>query len=83
MRPDADNGLEDIDYAPYSLIFPSAAAIVHQGGIGTTAQPLRAGCPTLIVPYSHDLPDNAARLERLGTSPTLDRQRYFAPKVAR
>jgi UDP:flavonoid glycosyltransferase YjiC (YdhE family) len=30
---------------------------VHQGGIGTTAQALRAGRPMLIVPFSHDQPD--------------------------
>ena len=35
------------------------------------------------MPYSHDQPDNAARVERLGTSRTLDRQKYFAPEVDR
>lgn len=49
------------DYAPYSEIFPCAGAIVHQGGIGTTAQGLRSGRLTLVMPYSHDQPDNAAR----------------------
>ena len=72
-----------IDYAPYSQIFPAACAIVHQGGIGTTAQALRAGRPTLIMPYSHDQPDNAARAEQLGTSRTLSRKRYSAATVER
>lgn len=72
-----------VDYAPYSQIFPRASVIVHQGGIGTTAQALRAGRPTLIVPYSHDQPDNAARVERLGTSRTINRNHYFAPKVVK
>ena len=67
------------DYAPYSQIFPHACAIVHQGGVGTTAQALRSGRPTLIMPYSHDQPDNAARVERLGTSRTISRQHYTAP----
>jgi rhamnosyltransferase subunit B len=70
-----------VDYAPYSQIFPYASVIVHQGGIGTTAQALRAGRPTLVVPYSHDQPDNAARVERLGTSRTINRNQYLAPKV--
>ncbi len=69
------------DYAPYSDVFPRAAAIVHQGGIGTTAQGLRAGRPTLVMPYSHDQPDNAARLERLGTSRTIPRNRYTAARA--
>jgi rhamnosyltransferase subunit B len=72
-----------IDYAPYSQIFPRACAIVHQGGIGTTAQALRSGRPTLIMPYSHDQPDNAARVERLGTSRTIPRDRYSASRVVK
>ena len=70
-----------IDYVPYSQIFPHACIIVHQGGIGTTAQALRSGKPTLVMPYSHDQPDNAARLERLGTSRTIPRKQYTARQV--
>jgi UDP:flavonoid glycosyltransferase YjiC (YdhE family) len=70
-------------YVPYSQIFPRACAIVHQGGIGTTAQALRAGRPTLVMPYSHDQPDNAARVERLGTSRTIPRNQYTAERVAK
>jgi rhamnosyltransferase subunit B len=72
-----------VDYVPYSQIFSLAGAIVHQGGIGTTAQGLRSGRPTLIMPYSHDQPDNAARVERLGTSRTISRQQYSGVRVAK
>jgi rhamnosyltransferase subunit B len=72
-----------IDYAPYSKIFPHACAIVHQGGIGTTAQALRAGRPTLIMPYTYDQPDNAARVKRLRTSRTILRTQYSASQVAK
>jgi rhamnosyltransferase subunit B len=71
-----------IDYVPYSQIFPHACVIVHQGGIGTTAQALKAGRPTLIMPYTYDQPDNAARVERLGTSRTISRQQYTGSRVA-
>lgn len=64
-------------------MFPHAYAIVHQGGIGTTAQALRAGRPTLVMPYSNDQPDNAARVERLGTSRTIPRKQYWATRVAK
>jgi len=37
----SDNAMA-INYAPYSQLFPRACAITHQGGIGTTAQALRA-----------------------------------------
>ena len=53
-------------YVPYSLIFPRARAIIHHGGIGTTAQALRAGRPQLVAPYFVDQPDNAKRVARLG-----------------
>lgn len=76
------NNIIAIDYAPYSKIFPRACAIVHQGGIGTIAQALRAGCPTLITPYVGDQPDNAARVQRLGTSRTILRKQYTASRVA-
>ena len=69
-------------YAPYSELFPRAAAIVHQGGIGTTAQALRAGKPMLVVPWSHDQPDNAERLRKLGVSETLSRSRYSSVTAA-
>lgn len=72
-----------LDYAPYSLLFPRACAVVHQGGIGTTGQALRAGRPTLIMPYSLDQPDNAARAARLGTSLTVKRRQYQAHRVTR
>lgn len=73
----------DVDYVPYSQIFPHACAIVHQGGIGTTAQALRAGIPTLVIPYGNDQPDNAARVERLGTSRTISRQQYTATNAVK
>ena len=43
-----------LPYAPYSEIFSKAAAVVHQGGSGTTGQALRAGRPMLIVPFGWD-----------------------------
>lgn len=69
------------DYLPYSEIMPKAAVIVHQGGIGTTAQGLLAGRPALVVPWSHDQPDNAERLRKIGVGRTIPRQRYRAPLV--
>ena len=54
------------EYAPYSGLFPRASLVVHQGGVGTTAQCLRAGRPMLIMPYSHDQPDNARRMKPHG-----------------
>jgi rhamnosyltransferase subunit B len=71
------------EYAPYSGVFPRAAMVVHQGGVGTTAQCLRAGKPMLIMPYSHDQPDNARRMRRLKVSRTIQRRNYTPNRVAR
>ena len=70
-------------YAPYSKIFPRASVIIHQAGIGTTAQALRAGRPMLLMPYSHDQPDNARRVRRLGVAEVLGRKQYKAKPAAR
>jgi rhamnosyltransferase subunit B len=55
---------------------------VHQGGVGTTSQVLRAGIPHLIMPYSHDQPDNAARCKRLGVARIISRHNYTAENAA-
>ncbi|HZE72551.1 MAG TPA: glycosyltransferase [Pyrinomonadaceae bacterium] len=72
-----------IDYAPYQSLLPRACLMVHHGGIGTASQGLRAGIPTLIVPFAFDQSDNAAHVQRLGTSRTLYRAGYQAPRVAK
>jgi UDP:flavonoid glycosyltransferase YjiC (YdhE family) len=69
------------NYAPFSELFPRALAIVHQGGVGTTAQAMRAGRPMLVMPYAHDQPDNAARMVRLGIGRTIPRHRYTASRA--
>jgi rhamnosyltransferase subunit B len=71
-----------VDQAPHQLLLPRASAIVHQGGIGTTGQALRAGRPMLVVPHSHDQPDNAFRVTNLGVARTLFPHAYRAPRVA-
>ncbi|HEV2619931.1 MAG TPA: nucleotide disphospho-sugar-binding domain-containing protein, partial [Acidobacteriaceae bacterium] len=65
-----------LPYAAYSEIFPFGVVNVHQGGSGTTGQALSAGKPMLVVPYGWDQPDNAARIERLGTGLHLPRSTY-------
>ena len=70
-------------YAPHSLLFPWAAVVVHQGGIGTLGQALRSGRPQLIVPHYADQTDNAARAVRLGVARSLLPARYALDKVSR
>jgi UDP:flavonoid glycosyltransferase YjiC (YdhE family) len=74
-------GMAACDYAPHSLVMPRASCVVHQGGIGTTGQALRAGRPMLIVPFGQDQPDNARRCVRLGVGSTLSAARFTVPRV--
>jgi UDP:flavonoid glycosyltransferase YjiC (YdhE family) len=71
------------EYAPYSALFSRAAIVVHQGGVGTTAQCLRAGKPMLIMPYSHDQPDNARRMRRLNVARVIEKKSYAPARVAK
>src|SRR6185436_13395214 len=70
-----------IDYAPFSQLLPRCAALVHHGGIGTSAQALASGVPQLVTPFTHDQPDNAARLKRLGGAEVLPSSRYRAHRI--
>lgn len=76
------DGVAVFNYAPYGELLPHAAAVVHQGGVGTTGQALRAGIPMLVMPYSYDQPDNAARVRRLGVARSISRESYRAERVA-
>ena len=78
-----DDDIVGFEYAPYSLVFPRAAAVVHQGGVGTTGQALRAGVPQVFMPYAHDQFDNAARCRRAGVAETIFRNAYSAESAAR
>ncbi|HEY3103131.1 MAG TPA: glycosyltransferase, partial [Pyrinomonadaceae bacterium] len=77
------DGVAAFEYAPYSEVLPRAAAIVHQGGVGTTGQAMRSAKPVLILPHAHDQFDNAARVERLGCGRVLPRPRYNAKSAVR
>ncbi|CAN5868733.1 glycosyltransferase [soil metagenome] len=72
-----------VDYAPFESLLERSCVAVHHGGVGTTSQGLRAGIPTLIVPFAFDQADNAAHAARLGTSRTVYRSSYKAERVAR
>ena len=83
IRAHAPDGIAVFDYAPHSTVMPRAGVIVHQGGIGTTAQALRAGRPMLVVPFGQDQPDNARRVVGLGVARTIPRGGYRIDRVVR
>jgi rhamnosyltransferase subunit B len=52
-------------YVDLGALLPGARLLVHHGGIGTTAQALRAGIPQIVIPKAFDQPDNAMRIAAL------------------
>ncbi len=58
-----------IDEAPHDWLFPRVSLAVHHGGAGTTAAAVRAGIPSVVVPFCNDQPFWAWQLERLGVAP--------------
>lgn len=65
--------------APHDWLFPRMAAAVHHGGAGTTAAAVRAGIPSVIVPFFGDQPFWARCLQREGAAPPiLDRKQLSA-----
>lgn len=79
---DLPSGVRAFAYAPLRELGPRGAMMIHHGGIGTTAHSLRAGRPTLIVPFVNDEFDNAARSVRLNAARSLAPRHFRAPRVA-
>jgi rhamnosyltransferase subunit B len=75
-------GAAHFEYLPFSAVFPRCAAVVHHGGIGTSAQGLAAGVPQLIMAMAHDQPDNGWRLRALGVGDYLYPRRFRPSAVA-
>lgn len=67
--------------APFNLLLPRAAALVHHGGIGTTAEAFRSGIPQLIVPFAFDQFDNGLRAKNLGVAEILLAKRMTADNL--
>jgi len=72
----------NVHYAPFSQLLPRCAAFVHHAGIGSTAQALAAGVPQLLTPFTHDQPDNSARVVKLGCGVIVRPSKYTGPRVA-
>jgi len=72
-----------LEAAPHDWLFPRVAAVVHHGGAGTTAAALRAGVPSLVVPFMADQRFWGERVARLGAGPRpFPRRRFSAETFA-
>ncbi|MBO6804326.1 MAG: glycosyltransferase family 1 protein, partial [Thalassospira sp.] len=71
-------GMGDIDWpsnilavreVPHDWLFPNVDIVIHHGGAGTCAAAMRAGRPSVIIPFFGDQPFWAKCLHRLGVAP--------------
>jgi UDP:flavonoid glycosyltransferase YjiC (YdhE family) len=83
IPPNLPDGVIHAPFVPFSQALPRCAALVHHGGIGTTAQGMSCGVPQLIMPMSYDQPDNAERVVKLGIAGVLSPRSFKPANVAR
>lgn len=70
-------------FVPHSWLFPRTRGVVHHGGAGTTASGLRAGCPTLVIPFGGDQPFWGKRVHALGCGPApIPREKLTVPALS-
>ncbi|MBL9173892.1 MAG: glycosyltransferase family 1 protein [Verrucomicrobiales bacterium] len=68
-------------FVAFERLFPRCGAVVHHGGIGTTAKALGAGIGQVILPFGFDQLDNAKRVVRLGVGTWLPRADHRAGPI--
>lgn len=72
-----------IDSVPHSWLFPHVSAVVHHGGASTTAAGLKAGIPSVIVPFYGDQPFWGQRIANLGVgSKPIPRRKLTVERLA-
>ena len=58
-----------LESAPHDWLLPHCKMIIHHGGAGTTSAGLRAGIPSIVVPFTADQPFWGNRVHAVGVSP--------------
>jgi UDP:flavonoid glycosyltransferase YjiC (YdhE family) len=73
-----------VDSVPHSWLFPRVGAVVHHGGAGTTAAGLRAGIPSIIIPFFGDQLFWGQRVAELGVGPEpIPRKKLTVERLAK
>jgi UDP:flavonoid glycosyltransferase YjiC (YdhE family) len=83
QKKDLPNSVLMIDSVPHSWLFSRVSAVVHHGGAGTTAAGLRAGVPSIVIPFFGDQPFWGRRVAELGVGPDpIPRKNLTAERLA-
>lgn len=82
LPPHLPATIRHFGFVPMSRLLPRTAAVVHHGGIGSSAQGLAAGVPQIIRPMSYDQFDNSRRLVRLGVAKEISVKKFTGAAIA-
>lgn len=68
-----NNRIYEIDFIPYAWLFPRLTMVIHHCGAGTIAETIRAGVPSLPLPFTGEQRFWAYRIHSigLGTMPLI------------
>ena len=79
----SDNIMNIAGNVPYDWLFRRVAVAVHHGGAGTTAEALRAGIPSVVIPVVPDQAFWGSRVAYLGAGPPpIPPRRLTAERLA-
>lgn len=72
-----------VDNIPHDWLFPRVSAVVHHGGAGTSAAGMRAGVPSIVIPFFADQTFWGQRIADLGVGVApMPRAKLTAEKLA-
>lgn len=67
--PSSSRDLLYLEAAPHEWLLPRCKLLIHHGGAGTTAAGLRAGIPSIVIPFLGDQPFWGRRVHAIGAGP--------------
>jgi len=72
-----------LDSIPFTWLFSHVAAVIHHGGAGTTSAGLRAGVPSIVIPFLGDQYFWGRRVQDLGVGPApIPRSKLTVDRLA-
>jgi sterol 3beta-glucosyltransferase len=69
VKHESTDDLLYIESAPHDWLLPKCKMVIHHGGAGTTSAGLRAGIPTIVIPFTADQPFWGSRVYAVGVGP--------------
>ncbi len=69
VKHESTDDLFYIESVPHDWLLPKCKMIIHHGGAGTTSAGLRAGIPTIVIPFTGDQPFWGNQIYKMGVGP--------------